>query len=81
MVGLILMGLEYLSGQRKSIPYLDSYGGLIFNETDPKQMENILNHKNLSITKSSTGCPYLTLSAILLFFSGVFSALSVVAKS
>ena len=45
MVGLILMGLEYLSGERKSIPYLDSYGGLIFNETDPKQMENILNHK------------------------------------
>ena len=45
MVGLVLMGLEYLSGQGKSIPYLDSYGGPTFNETDPKQMENILNHK------------------------------------
>ena len=46
MIGLILMGLEYLSGQGKSIPYLDSYGGPLFNENaDPKQMENILAHK------------------------------------
>ena len=38
MIGLILMGMECLSGQGKSVLYLDFYEG-------PKHMENVLAHK------------------------------------
>ena len=47
MIGLTLMILEHISGQEKSIPYLDSYGGTSSNETlDPEQMQNMLAYKN-----------------------------------
>ena len=47
MIGLILMGMEYLSGQGKPIPYIDSYGG-------PKHTQNILAYKNSSVYNSKS---------------------------
>ena len=51
VLGLITMVLEMVSGQEKSIPYLDSYGAEANTQVDPANMENILAVKDTIITK------------------------------
>ena len=51
-VGLIVMLLECISGQDKTIPYLDSYGkdeASSLDSLEPGQMENILAYKDAII--------------------------------